>query len=117
MEAGDDRAIEERLRRLRPHGPPPDLRGRAVSRRNSTHRTSSPRAGWLLPLTAAAAAIVLYALADQARTTAVGGSTPLSPDDEAAVRIVTEQLGGGALAQFVASRIQSAGPVEEFRIE
>jgi hypothetical protein len=110
----DDREIEARLRRVRPQGPPAALRRRVVA---AAARKPAPRGEWLLPLTAAAAAFVLYALADQARASAVGGPLMTNPTDDAIVRTVTEQLGGGPLAQYVASRIQFVEPAEEFRVE
>ncbi len=107
------RDIEDRLRQVRPLGPSERLRVRVMQ--VATRRSTRVR-DWLLPLAAAAAALVLYALAAQVRARALSdaGSDPML---DAAVEALTEQLGGGPLAQYLASRVVSTTFVEEAPVE
>ena len=107
-----DDEIEARLRRLRPQGPPAELRGRVVA---AAAPKTALRGEWLLPLIAAAAAIVLYVLAGNARASAI--KTDADPSMDAAVDAFTEQLGGGPVARFVADRIVSAELAQGTRVE
>lgn len=103
--------IERRLARVKPASPPADLRDRITSRADSSHRRD-----WLLPIGAVAAAILLYALAAHERAAAMA-ETPVDPAREAAIREVTEQLGGGPLASRIAAGVVRAELAKEWGIE
>lgn len=108
--------IEDRLRRMHPAGPPPELRDRIL--RDSTPPARQMRAGldWLLPLAAAATAAILFTLATRQRQFA---AVDLSGDPSRTMLeyALTEQLGGDSIAADLAEQIVRVEFIEEAPVE
>jgi hypothetical protein len=102
----EDREIEERLRRYRPAGPPPELRQNVIGRvRLQADREPNRRGAWWQ--LAAAAALVVAALLLQSATARIDRRIaqliePARAADEKRLDDLTRELGGDPVARAIA---------------
>lgn len=91
--------LEALLRRYRPAGPTADLRGRAIYPSRPQWRQ------WLLPATAAAAAVLFYALTDSTHRRVISATSPSDAAREKAIAEIAIDLGGDESARLAAERL------------
>src|SRR4030095_7165669 len=94
--------IEDRLARVRPVGPPADLRDRVLARR------PTPRAGfeWVWAVSAAAALVLLSTLAARERRQALSDPTTADRTRTVLVRALTDAFGDDELLARQVATVQ-----------
>lgn len=112
-----DREIEDRLRRFKPSGPPPELKQRVIRSGGSDRE---PRIGldWLLPAAAALVLAIFSTLAQSARGQVWADAAARSDDTrEVLIKTLSDQLGGDMMSSQLAAVIVDTQIVEEPSIE
>jgi hypothetical protein len=99
--------LEEALRRYRPPDPPAELRGRVLGR-ESARRHDRWWREWSLPLAAAVAAVIFYALTDSMERHLISATSNADWEREAVVLRITVELGGDEVARLQAERLVRA---------
>jgi hypothetical protein len=102
----NDDNFEEHLKRYRPAGPPVEMRGRVLNRRQTVERS---RVREWLPAAAAAAAIVVFSLMSaNARKGLAASMSVVTEQRDRRVAELATALGSGVLAEVEAERLVQA---------
>lgn len=89
--------VEERLRRVRPIGAPPELRDRVLAAASTAPRARKRPADWLWPIGAAAAIVVLSLLAAGERRQAMQDPSTAEHRRSVLLGALTDALAGDAV--------------------